>query len=90
MKKKSTHQTQLLIPCMSPRETRTIVDLWPTTGNVSIQKFFLLMIDVFAMYTGNKWADTLVFRILCTNFKTDDVHLISLLGPEFQLSWLVT
>lgn len=61
MKKKSTHQTQLLIPCMSPRETRTTVDLWPTTGNVTIQTFFLLMIDVFAMYTGNKWADTLVY-----------------------------
>lgn len=52
----STHQAQLLSPCMSPRAPRTMVDPWPTTGNETIGKFFMLTIDTFAMYIGSKWA----------------------------------
>lgn len=38
---------------MCPRKPRTMTDPWPITGHVTIWRFFMLMIDIFGVYTGS-------------------------------------
>lgn len=92
MIEESTHQAQLLSPCMSPRAPRTMVDSWPTTGNETIGKVFYVK-DLCFCYVHRRQVD---FDILACSYCSALTSWLRMCtwfhywGLEFQLSWPVT
>ena len=84
-----TQQVWLLVPCVSPRKPGALTNPRPTLGSMVPRRPVMSVTDgvVFAWSSGPCPAGLL--GRFCTNAKTDDAHLVSLLEPGISVAWLI-
>ena len=80
-----TQQVWLLVPCVSPRKPGALTNPRPALGSMVLRRPVMSVMDgvVFAWSSGPCPAGLL--GRFCTNAKTDDAHLVSLLEPGISV-----